>query len=165
MSLFDTETLLEAGRILELCRKDGMKLAAAESCTGGLIAACLTEIAGSSDVFDCGFVTYSNFAKQELLGVNYDTLAAFGAVSKQTALEMARGALMHSHALLSVAVTGIAGPGGGTAEKPVGLVYIAAIRKGREPICHEFQFSGLSRAMVRQAALRQALTMLLRLLA
>ena len=103
-----------------------MKLATAESCTGGLVAGALTEIAGSSDVVERGFVTYSNEAKQQMLGVASETLRDHGAVSRQTAQEMARGAIAHSDAQIAVAITGVAGPGGGSADKPVGLVHFAA---------------------------------------
>ena len=123
-----------ARRVLDLCRARGLRVATAESCTGGLVAAALTEIAGSSDVVDCGFVTYSNEAKQELLGVPAATLTRHGAVSRETAAAMAKGALKNSQADLAVAITGIAGPGGGSKRKPVGLVYFAAAdRDGRSP--------------------------------
>lgn len=133
MSFFpeNLETLAET--VLAEARKKGLKLAASESCTGGLIAACLTEIAGSSDVFDRGFVTYSNNAKKDHLGVAEKTLAETGAVSEETAHEMAVGTLRASLADIAVSVTGIAGPGGGSADKPVGLVYIGiSLRKSGE---------------------------------
>ena len=116
----------QATALLELCRRKKLRIATAESCTGGLIAATLTEIPGSSDVVDRGFVTYSNEAKQAMLGVPAATLNQFGAVSRETAEAMASGALAHSLAELVVSVTGIAGPGGGSADKPVGLVHFAA---------------------------------------
>ena len=112
--------------VLDACRARGWKVATAESCTGGLVAGALTEIAGSSDVVDRGFVTYSNEAKQQMLGVPKSTLERFGAVSRETAEEMARGALAQSLADITVSITGIAGPGGGSADKPVGLVHFAA---------------------------------------
>ena len=117
------------------CRTRGLNLATAESCTGGLVAAALTEIAGSSDVVDRGFVTYSNEAKQAMLGVPTATLKRYGAVSAQTAAAMAAGALKNSPADVAVAITGIAGPGGGTKQKPVGLVHFAAAprRTARRP--------------------------------
>jgi PncC family amidohydrolase len=115
-----------AKRLLALCRKRELKIATAESCTGGLVAAALTEVPGSSDVLDCGFVTYSNAAKQRMLGVTALTLERAGAVSREAAEEMAHGALAHSDADLAVAITGIAGPGGATPGKPVGLVHLAA---------------------------------------
>ena len=162
MTMFPDDLTEEAVALLDICRKQGLMIASAESCTGGLIAACLTEIAGSSDVFDCGFVTYSNGAKQAMLGVNAATLEKFGAVSRETAMEMALGALLNSRAGLSVAVTGIAGPGGGSAAKPVGLVHAAVCRSGAEPFHQEFLFNGRSREQVRMATLRAALAMLTR---
>ena len=117
---------LEAIRVLDLCRARGLTIATAESCTGGLVAGALTEIAGSSDVVDRGLVTYSNTAKQQMLGVSPQTLEAHGAVSAQTAREMVTGLLRVAGTALGVAVTGIAGPGGGSATKPVGLVHFAA---------------------------------------
>ncbi|SHM68388.1 CinA family protein [Roseibium suaedae] len=122
----------DAATLLEAARKHGLMIATAESCTGGLIIGTLTEVAGSSDVVDRGFVTYSNAAKMDMLGVREETLARVGAVSRETAIEMAEGALSRSNADLAVAVTGIAGPGGGSEEKPVGTVYLALARKGRE---------------------------------
>lgn len=116
---------------LQEARAAGLTIVTAESCTGGLVAAALTDIPGSSDVFDRGFVTYSNAAKTEMLGVPTALIERHGAVSREVAGAMAQGALAHSPANLSVAVTGIAGPGGGTAEKPVGLVHFAAARQGR----------------------------------
>ena len=110
-----------AKRLLDLCRRHGLHVATAESCTGGLVVAALTEMAGSSDVVECGFVTYSNAAKESMLGVPAATLTRHGAVSAETAAAMAAGALTHSQADLAVAITGIAGPGGGSKQKPVGL--------------------------------------------
>jgi len=118
VSLFSDALLAQSRAVLDLCRANGLKLATAESCTGGLVAAVLTEIAGSSDVVERGFVTYSNEAKQELLGVAAATLAAHGAVSEATAREMAQGALRASRADVAVSITGVAGPGGGSADKP-----------------------------------------------
>lgn len=138
----------------------GLTVATAESCTAGLIAGALTEIAGSSSVFDRGFVTYSNEAKQQMIGVSATTLKAHGAVSRPTALEMAEGALAHSGATVSVAVTGIAGPGGGSPEKPVGLVHLAAARKGRETLHREMSYGDIGRGAVRLATVRTALEML-----
>jgi nicotinamide-nucleotide amidase len=129
--------------LLDLYRRHGWMIATAESCTGGLIAATLTEIAGSSDVVDRGFVTYSNEAKSDLLGVPEDLIATHGAVSAEVAAAMATGALARSRAAVTVAVTGIAGPGGGTAEKPVGLVYIGLARRDRpEPSIERHVFDG-----------------------
>jgi len=140
-------------------RRRGWWLSCAESCTGGGIAAALTDVAGSSAWFDRGFVTYSNQAKQEMLGVSADTLAGFGAVSRETAVEMARGALAHSAAQLSVAVTGIAGPGGGSPDKPVGTVWIAwAVEDRVDAVCEHFAGD---RAGVRAATVDAALLGLL----
>ena len=140
-------------------RRRGWWLACAESCTGGGIAAALTELAGSSAWFECGYVTYSNRAKQEMLGVSEQTLARHGAVSRETVLEMATGALLRSQVQLSVAVSGIAGPGGGTPEKPVGTVWFAwATREAAVADCRVF--SG-DRAQVRGAAVDAALQGLL----
>ncbi|HUI34858.1 MAG TPA: CinA family protein [Stellaceae bacterium] len=122
--MFDRETIELATVVLETCRRRGWRVATAESCTGGLIVAALTAIAGSSDVVDRGFVTYSNRAKMELLGVPEATLAGHGAVSSETALAMAKGAVARAGVDLAVSVTGVAGPGGGSAEKPVGLVHV-----------------------------------------
>lgn len=119
----------KAAAVLEGCRRAGLRLVTAESCTGGLVAGCLTEIAGASDVVERGFVTYSNAAKTELLGVPAALIEAHGAVSEAVARAMAEGALAHSPADVSVAVTGVAGPGGGTEAKPVGLVFVAVARR------------------------------------
>lgn len=137
----------------------GWWLSCAESCTGGGIAAALTDVAGSSAWFDRGFVTYSNRAKQEMLGVSLDTLKAQGAVSRETAIEMARGALLYSNAQLSVAVTGIAGPGGGTGDKPVGTVWLAwATLQGEDAVCEHFAGG---RTAIRSATVDAALSGLL----
>lgn len=134
-------------------------LATAESCTGGLIAGTLTEIAGSSAVVDRGFVTYSNEAKAEMLGVDPALLAAKGAVSAEVARAMAEGALARSRADIAVAVTGVAGPGGGTAAKPVGLVHFAVARTGHETIAYHEVFPG-DRSAVREATVRTALRLM-----
>lgn len=160
MSLFPNDVTNLSESLLAACRSRGLKIATAESCTGGLIAAALTEIAGSSDVVDRGFVTYSNAAKMAMLGVADATLAAHGAASKDTALEMARGALAHSLADLAVAVTGIAGPGGGSPEKPVGLVHIA-VATGDLAQHAECRFGDIGREEVRMETVRTALRMLL----
>jgi nicotinamide-nucleotide amidase len=154
------DTRAAASAVLDLCRARGWKVATAESCTGGLVAGALTEIAGSSDVMDHGFVTYSNAAKQRMLGVPAETLRAHGAVSRQTAEAMARGALGKGGADIVVAITGIAGPGGGSADKPVGLVhFVAASRKGA--LTHaEMRFGDIGRSEVRAKSVLQALTML-----
>jgi nicotinamide-nucleotide amidase len=154
-------TLIEqTTALLELCRRKQLRIATAESCTGGLIAATLTEIAGSSDVVERGFVTYSNEAKETMLGVPAATLRGFGAVSRETAEAMAAGALANSLADLTVSVTGIAGPGGGSADKPVGLVHFAtASRRGRL-VHREKRFGDIGRAQVRHASVVEALAML-----
>lgn len=149
-----------AQKLLEQARAKGAKIATAESCTGGLVAALLTEIAGSSDVVERGFVTYSNEAKVEMLGVAEATLIAHGAVSEATARAMAEGALAHSRATFAVSITGIAGPGGGTTDKPVGLVHFACAGTGRATVHAERRFGSLDRAGVRYSAVVQALAML-----
>ena len=138
----------------------GLKSATAESCTGGLVAGALTDIAGSSDVVDRGFVTYSNEAKQQMLGVASETLRDYGAVSRQTAQEMARGAIAHSDAQIAVAITGIAGPGGGSEDKPVGLVHFAAASRGGALAHREMRYGDIGRAQVRYESVLQALAML-----
>jgi nicotinamide-nucleotide amidase len=148
-----------AAELLERYRRAGRKIATAESCTGGLVAGALTDIAGSSDVVERGFVTYSNEAKAELLGVPTEILAKHGAVSAQVARAMAEGALKHSRADVAVAITGIAGPGGATAGKPVGLVYFGLAAKGAETRVERHQFSG-DRAAVREASVTTALGLL-----
>jgi nicotinamide-nucleotide amidase len=149
-----------AARALDLCRARGLTVATGESCTGGLVAAALTEIAGSSDVVDRGFVTYSNAAKQDMLGVPVGILERHGAVSRETAEAMAKGALAHAPADLAVAITGIAGPGGGTTEKPVGLVHFAAAARDGRLIHRERRFGDVGRAEVRLRAVAEALAML-----
>lgn len=153
-----------AASVLDLCRERGFKLATAESCTGGLVAAALTEIAGSSAVVDRGFVTYSNEAKQAMLGVPAATLKRHGAVSAETAAAMAKGALKHSLADIAVAITGIAGPGGGSKEKPVGLVYFAAASRNGRLVEHSRRYGKIGRGQVRRRSVAEALR-LLRLLA
>jgi nicotinamide-nucleotide amidase len=155
----------EAARLLEACRKAGVRIATAESCTGGLIAALLTEIAGSSDVVERGFVTYSNEAKIESLGVPADLIAAHGAVSEPVARAMAEGALAHARADIAVSVTGVAGPGGGSAAKPVGLVHLAAARKGRTTLHQECRFGDIGRDGVRLKSVEAALALLWRTIA
>ena len=158
--MFDPETLTLAESVLAACRARCWRVATAESCTGGLVAAALTAIGGSSDVFKRGFVTYSNEAKSELLGVPPDMLAEHGAVSEQTAAAMARGAVARAGVDLAVSVTGIAGPGGGTPHKPVGLVYIGIARRDGAARVERRVFPG-DRGEVRHAALRLALELLL----
>jgi nicotinamide-nucleotide amidase len=150
-----------ARAVLDACRQRGMMLATAESCTGGMIAAALTDIAGSSDVVDRGFVTYSNAAKMEMLGVSRTTLDTHGAVSRETASEMAAGALARSQAGIALAVTGIAGPGGGSPAKPVGLVWFGLAMTGREPVAERRLFDDRGRAFIRRETVRTALEMAL----
>lgn len=148
-----------AQELLAACRAHGIMLATAESCTGGLIAGALTDIAGSSDVVDRGFVTYSNTAKMEMLGVSAATLDAFGAVSRQTALEMAAGALARSHAGIALSVTGVAGPGGGSPEKPVGLVWFGLAMHGRPVVTERRLFEDKGRAFIRRETVKTALAL------
>jgi nicotinamide-nucleotide amidase len=155
----------EAAELIGDCRARGLQLATAESCTGGLLAAILTEVPGASDVFERGFVTYSNAAKTEMLGVAPELIRRYGAVSAEVARAMAAGALAHSAADLAVAVTGVAGPGGGTAEKPVGLVHLAAAARGAEPRARALRAGDIGRDMVRRAAVGQAFALLRALLA
>ncbi len=149
-----------ARAVLDVCRARSLKVATAESCTGGLVAGALTEVAGSSAVFDRGFVTYSTEAKQQMLGVSRETLRAYGAVSRQTAEEMARGTIAHSNADIAVAITGIAGPGGGSKDKPVGLVHFAASTRGGALAHKEMRYGDTGRAAVREKSVVQALMML-----
>jgi nicotinamide-nucleotide amidase len=155
----EAATCAAAEAVLAACRAAGLRVAIAESCTGGLIAAALTAIAGSSDVFERGFVTYSNAAKTEMLGVDPALIARQGAVSEDVARAMAAGALAHSPADLAVAVTGIAGPDGGSADKPVGLVWFGAARRGATARAVRRVFAG-DRAAVRRAAVLAALALL-----
>lgn len=149
-----------AQRVLDKHRKAGLKIATAESCTGGLIGAELTAINGSSDVFERGFITYSNEAKSEMLDVPSSVIERCGAVSAEVAKLMAYGALLNSNADIAVAVTGIAGAGGGTKDKPVGLVYIAICKRGLAPFCEKYLFTG-DRQSVRSQSVDKALEMLL----
>ncbi|CAK0777870.1 nicotinamide-nucleotide amidase [uncultured Gammaproteobacteria bacterium] len=158
---FSAPLLTLAEDVLREFRKNGLRLATAESCTGGLIAGCLTAISGSSEVVERGFVTYSSEAKTEMLGVPPSLIADHGAVSAEVAEAMATGALAQSRAEVAVAVTGIAGPGGGSAIKPVGLVFIAVARSGGTVTSERNLFPG-GRSAVRMAVVERALTMLLR---
>jgi nicotinamide-nucleotide amidase len=158
--MFEAELLALARQVLDEARAKGLRLVTAESCTGGLIAGLLTEIPGSSDVVERGFVTYSNESKEDLLGVPNDLIHQYGAVSGPVAGAMALGALKHSLAHVSVAVTGIAGPGGGSAEKPVGLVYVAAARLEQAPLVREFRFGDIGRGEVRSRTVAEALALL-----
>ena len=147
--------------VLQVARARGVRIATAESCTGGLVAAALTAIAGSSDVVEGGLVTYSNAAKTRLLGVDADLIAEVGAVSEPVARAMAAGAVQRLEAALAVAVTGIAGPGGGSADKPVGLVHFASADSSGDVRHREMRFGDIGREAVRQASVRVALQMLL----
>jgi nicotinamide-nucleotide amidase len=162
--MFSNALLSLARVILADARDKKLRIATAESCTGGLVAACLTEIPGSSDVIDRGFVAYSNRAKQDLLNVPGDLIADMGAVSEAVARAMAEGAVENSHAHLAVSVTGVAGPGGGTPLKPIGLVHIAAAREGRSILHEAHRFGDIGRADIRMKAVEAALGLLHRLL-
>ncbi|MCC5997328.1 MAG: CinA family protein [Oceanicaulis sp.] len=149
-----------AESVLDRARDAGVRITAAESCTGGLVMAALTAIAGSSTVVDRGFVTYSDEAKQEMLGVPAALIKSDGAVSEAVARAMAEGALARSQAALAVSITGIAGPGGATPGKPVGLVWFALARKDRPTLTRRAEFSGQDRAGVRAASVKTALRLL-----
>ncbi|WP_206642391.1 CinA family protein [Rhizobium leguminosarum] len=159
MSLFPDDILSAAETIIRDFTAAGLMVSTAESCTGGLVAGALTEISGSSAVVDRGFVTYTNSAKIEMLGVQPETLLRFGAVSEETARQMVHGALFRSRAEIAVAVTGIAGPGGGSAEKPVGLVYLAAKSRAGALIHRKMLYGDIGRSEVRLATIRTALEM------
>ncbi|WP_300998417.1 CinA family protein [Hyphomonas sp.] len=146
--------------VLDDAERARLKIVTAESCTGGLVAALLTDIAGSSSVFERGFVTYSNKAKEEMLGVPGDVLADFGAVSEPVARMMAEGAMSNSRANISVAITGVAGPGGGTRMKPVGTVHIACARENRAIIHEMLQLGDIGREGIRMAAVETALNLI-----
>ena len=156
--MFTDDQKAQAETVLDACREAGLRLAVAESCTGGLITGCLTAVAGSSDVVERGFVVYTNEAKRELLGVPAALLETVGAVSEEVARAMAEGALKHSNAQIGVAVTGIAGPGGGTEGKPVGLVHIACARDGAETLHESHVFDG-GRDAVRMQSVAAALAL------
>lgn len=156
----EPDLVAAATRVLDACKSQGKLVATAESCTGGLVAGALTEIAGSSAVVDRGFVTYSNEAKMDMLGVTSATLDHHGAVSRETAEEMAHGALKHSRADYAVAITGIAGPGGGSAGKPVGLVHFAAQARDGRKIHREKHYGEIGRRSVRANSVAEALAML-----
>lgn len=151
-----------SNRFLKACERRGILVATAESCTGGMIISWLTDIPGSSSMVDRGFVTYSNEAKMEMLGVSAQTLEAHGAVSRETAAEMADGALEHSRAGITLAVTGIAGPDGGSAEKPVGLVWFGLAMTGRPTVTEKCTFQNLGRDYIRRETAKHALEMGLR---
>jgi nicotinamide-nucleotide amidase len=157
--VFEAETLTLAQSVLVACRARGWHVATAESCTGGLVAGALTAIAGSSDVVERGFVTYSNEAKSELLGVPAETISAHGAVSAETAVAMAEGAVARAPVDLAVSVIGVAGPGGGSATKPVGLVIFGLARRGRPCRTERHVFAG-DRSAIRRMAVHHALGLL-----
>jgi nicotinamide-nucleotide amidase len=161
VGIFPDDIVALATRIVTDFGEAANMVATAESCTGGLIAGALTDIAGSSAVVDRGFVTYTNQAKIDMLGVKSATLDAFGAVSKETALQMAHGALFRSRASFAVAVTGIAGPGGGSSDKPVGLVHLAVKSRAGTILHREMRYGAIGRDQVRLATVRTALEMLL----
>ncbi|MBL4805817.1 MAG: CinA family protein [Rhodobacteraceae bacterium] len=150
-----------AEQVLASCRAQGLKIATAESCTGGMVSAALTDVVGSSDVFERGFVTYSNEAKVEMLGVDPAIISEFGAVSAEVASQMATGALTHSNADIAISITGVAGPGA-SENKPEGLVWFGLAVKGQQVLTLKKQFGPLGRALVRQASVTQALSMLVR---
>jgi nicotinamide-nucleotide amidase len=160
MSLFPDDIVSAAEKIIRGFSAAGLMVSTAESCTGGLIAGALTEISGSSTVVDRGFVTYTNTAKMEMLGVQEDVLKRFGAVSEETARQMVHGALFRSRADIAVAVTGIAGPGGGSAEKPVGLVHLAAKSRSGQLVHRRMFYGDIGRTEVRLATIRTALEMI-----
>ncbi len=156
---FPPELLREAEALLAELQQRTLRLATAESCTGGLLAGLLTEIPGASAILERGFVTYSNAAKTSLLGVDAQLIERVGAVSEEVARAMAEGALTHAPVDVAVAVTGIAGPDGGSAEKPVGLVYLAVARKGAGTQARECRFGSIGRTEIRLASLREALNL------
>ena len=158
--MIDAATEARAAIVLEHLRQHRLMAATAESCTGGLVAAALTAVPGSSDVVDRGFVTYSNAAKTELLGVDPALIARHGAVSEPVARAMAEGAVARSAASVAVAITGVAGPGGGSAAQPVGLVHLAAHRRGGQTLHLERRYGEIGRGAVRAAALADALDLL-----
>jgi nicotinamide-nucleotide amidase len=160
----DERLIALAAELLEACRLQGESIVTAESCTGGLVAATLTAVPGSSDVFERGFITYANAAKSEMLGVPYWLIERHGAVSEDVARAMAGGALTHSQASLAVAVTGIAGPDGGTPEKPVGLVHFAAARRDTPIIHDKVLYGDLGRAEIRKRSVERAIALLASLL-
>ena len=156
----DAKLRAAAKHLLDVCRARGLHVATAESCTGGLVAGALTEIAGSSDVVERGFVVYSNAAKETMLGVPAATLKRYGAVSEETAVAMAAGALKNSLADLTVSITGIAGPGGGSKQKPVGLVHFAAASRDGRSLHRRRLYGKIGRRRVRERSVMQALELL-----
>jgi len=158
--MFDDAIRDAAEKLLDTCKKKKLTLATAESCTGGLVAAALSEISGSSLVLDRGFVTYSNVAKQQMLGVTPATIDVYGAVSKECAEEMAKGALAHASVDLAVSITGIAGPTGAVPGKPIGLVFFCAASRSGRVITHARKYGDIGRSKVRRESVLQALALL-----
>jgi len=158
--MFDAEITTAVTGLLDLCKAKELTIATAESCTGGLVASAISEISGSSLVLDRGFVTYSNEAKQQMLGVTPATIDVLGAVSKECADEMAKGALAHAQVDLAVSITGIAGPTGAVPGKPIGLVYFCAASRSGRIIAHQRKFGDIGRTNVRRASVLMALAML-----
>ncbi|WP_339046064.1 CinA family protein [Candidatus Mesenet endosymbiont of Agriotes lineatus] len=159
--MIDQDTLNKALECYKKIKESNFKIAIAESCSGGLLSFLFTTISGASEVLDCAFVTYSNISKSKILGVQEETLRHYGAVSKEVANEMARGALFRSDANIAVAITGIAGPGGGSSCRPVGLVYISCILSEIDTDCKEYHFSYNNRNKIQVAAADAALDFIL----
>jgi nicotinamide-nucleotide amidase len=160
MPMLDDDIVEAAKKLLDICRRKELTIATAESCTAGLVAGTLSEVPGVSSMLERGFITYSNQAKQEMLGVPAATLDAHGAVSRETAEAMAKGALAHAPVNLAISVTGIAGPDGGSAEKPVGLVHFGGASRGGQLVHVEKRFGNPGRAEVRKRSVLQAFVML-----
>jgi nicotinamide-nucleotide amidase len=158
--MFDDEITAAVKAFLEVCQKKKLTAATAESCTGGLVSAAISEIPGASLVLDRAFVTYSNEAKEQMLGVTPATIDVYGAVSKECAEEMAKGALAHAQVDLAVSITGIAGPTGAVAGKPLGLIYFCAASRSGRIIAHDRKYGAIGREKVRRASVLQALAML-----
>jgi nicotinamide-nucleotide amidase len=158
--MFDSEISDAAKALLQICQHKKLTVATAESCTGGLVAGAISEISGSSLVLDRGFVTYSNMAKQQMLGVTPATIEFNGAVSRECAEEMAKGALAHASVSLAVSITGIAGPTGAVPGKPIGLVYFCAASRSGRVIAHDCRYGDIGRSEVRRKSVLQALSML-----
>ncbi|MFM7084615.1 MAG: CinA family protein [Hyphomicrobium sp.] len=159
--MISDELVKLAFSFVNLARQCGLKVATAESCTGGLLSGALTEIPGSSEIFECGFITYSNEAKTNMLGVDPNLLSHYGAVSQEVAIAMAEGALAHSRANISVAITGIAGPTGATLSKPIGLVHFAVAKVGQNTLPEVVHFEDIGRNRVREAAVKKAISLLI----
>jgi nicotinamide-nucleotide amidase len=158
--MLDDDIVEAACRLLDICKRKKLLVATAESCTAGLVAGTLAEVPGVSSMLDRGFITYSNDSKQDMLGVKAGTLDKYGAVSRETAMEMAHGALARSSVDLAVSVTGIAGPDGGSEEKPIGLVHFGAVSRGGQSVHSARRYGDIGRAQVRKHAVLQAFRML-----